>query len=231
MAMPRKIVAAKLVNNHLEAGIEELEREARLDRYNTSCIQELGCAATVLGQRAIADRAAQLLRAAPGEAFWAGIISNIELQTRVPERMRTIDAVAELEERHPKCSTGEIVERVRSRAVGEEHLALCLEDRVQDARQIAGAGLQLEEMGATLAVLGEFDAARNIASDPALETFRQQGVRFVLAIELFRWGRVDEAGVLLTELESTGLGAWERAHLALGLAGREPWVGYPYPDW
>ena len=110
-------------------------------------------------------------------------------------------------------------------------IALCLEGQFQEARSVAGSGVRLEEVGAALAVLGEFDAARSVASDPALEAFRQRGVRFVLVIELFRRGRVDEAGLLLAEFEFTGLGAWERVHLALGFAGRVPWGGYPFPDW
>jgi hypothetical protein len=89
----------------------------------------------------------------------------------------------------------------------------------------------LEEVGDTLAVLGEFDEALSIARDPALDKFRQRGVLFVLVIELFRRGRVEEAGAILGELESQGLGPWERIHLTLGFAGREPWGGYPYPDW
>jgi hypothetical protein len=231
MAMPSDSASAKLVGNHLQTGIEELEKAASGGRYNTLCIRALGCAAKVLGHQAIADRAVQLLRAAPDGAFWAGVITNIELPATVPERMRTVDPPAQLEDRHPPYRADELVERIRSCASTEKHFALCLEGRFQEARALAGSGVRLEELGDALAVLGEFDAARSVASDPALEAFRQQGVRFVLVIELFRRGRVDEAGALLAELESAGLGAWERVHLALGFAGREPWGGYPFPDW
>jgi hypothetical protein len=229
--MPADIASTKLVRNHLETGIAELEREARAGRYNTLCIRALGSAASVLGQREIADRAVRLLRAAPDRAFWAGMITNIELPATVPERMRTVEAVAELETRHPLYQEEELVGRIRLSAATERHFALCLEGRFQEARTLAGSGVRLEEVGDTLAVLGEFDAARNIASDLALEPSRQRGVRFVLVIELFRRGRVQEAGALLADLESAGIGVWERVHLALGFSGREPWGGYPYPDW
>lgn len=36
---------------------------------------------------------------------------------------------------------------------------------------------------------------------------------------------------LLAELEAAGLDPWTRIHLALGFGDREPWLGYPYPDW
>jgi hypothetical protein len=223
MAIPSGTAAVTLVRNHLEAGITELEREAGQGRYNTLCIRALGSAAQVLGQQGVADRTLELLRAAPDRAFWAGMITNIEIPGSVPDRMRAIEPPAELEDRHPTYRTDRLFERIRSCAVTEKHLALCLEGRCQDARVLAGSGLRLEEVGDTLAVLGEFDAARSIASDPALEPFRQQSVRFVLVIELFRRGMVEEAGALLAEVESAGLGAWERVHLALGFAGREPW--------
>lgn len=231
MAMPSDAASARLVRSHLEAGIAELERDASEGRYNTLCIRALSSAAKVLGQNEVADRAARLLRAAPDGAFWAGVMTNIELPVTVPERMRTVEPAAELEDRHPSYREDELIARIRLCAATEQHFALCLEGRFQEARALAGSGVRLEEVGDTLAVLGEFDAARSVASDPALEPFRQRGVLFVLVIELFRRGHVEEAGALLAELESAGLGAWERVHLALGFAGREPWGGYPYPDW
>jgi hypothetical protein len=42
---------------------------------------------------------------------------------------------------------------------------------------------------------------------------------------------LDDCKTLLAELEKSGIGAWDRVFLALGFAGREPWGGYPYPDW
>jgi hypothetical protein len=231
MAMPSDTVSAGLVRSHLQAGIEELERAASKGRYNTMCIGALGSAAKVLGQDAVADRAVRLLSAAPNAAFWAGAITNVELPATVPERMRTIDPADVLEKRHPPYHADELIERIRSCASTEKHFALCLGGRFQEARALAGSGIRLEEVGNALAVLGEIDAARRVASDPTLETFRRRGVRFVLVIELFRRGRVDEATSLLAEFESAGLGAWERVHLALGFAGREPWGGYPFPDW
>ncbi len=42
---------------------------------------------------------------------------------------------------------------------------------------------------------------------------------------------MEECQAALAELETSGLGAGERVHLALGFSGRVPWGGYPYPDW
>jgi hypothetical protein len=221
----------QLARHHLEAGIGALEKDAKGSRYNTMCIRAFAKAATVLRQRDCANRAIRLLRAAPDGAFLGGMITNIELPKTVPDGMRTVDMPEKLEEKHPPYREEDIVGRIRSCARTEEHFALCLEGRFQEARSKSGAGVRLEEIGDTLAVLGEFSAAISVARDPALDDFRQRGVLFVLVIELFRRGRVEESEAILAELESSGLDAWERIHLALGFAGREPWKGYPYPDW
>jgi hypothetical protein len=229
--MPLDSRAIPLAQSHLEAGIGELERDAEGGRYNTLCIRALAGAAVVLRQQDVVDRAIRLLRAAPDGAFWAGIITNIELPKTIPEGLRTVNTPEKLEEQHPPYREEDIVGRIRSYARTEEHFALCLEGRIQEARSRAKSGVRLEEVGDTLAVLGEFDAALSVARDPGLDDFRQRGVFMVLVIELYRRGHVEKAGAILAELESAGLGAWERIHLALGLAGREPWGGYPHPDW
>ncbi len=149
MAMSPDTVAARLVRSHLEAGIVELERDASEGRYNTMCIRAFGSAAKVLGQPEIADRALRFLHAAPDGAFLAGLLTNIELPETAPEWIRTLEPLAELEDRHPPYRQDELVERLRSDASSEKHLALCLEGRFQEARALAGTGIRLEEVGAT----------------------------------------------------------------------------------
>jgi hypothetical protein len=208
-----------------------LERKAEQAHYNTFCIRALASAAAVLEQNDIAERALRLLRAAPDGAFWEGMCANFELPKTVPEELRTINPPEKLEEQHPPYREKEIMDRIRSYARTEEHFALCLEGKFQEALSKAGSGVRLEEVGDTLAVLGEFDAALSVAREPRLDPFRQQGILLVLVIEFFRRARIEDSEKVLAGQESSGLGAWERIHLALGFASREPWGGYPYPDW
>lgn len=231
MPMPSDAGSTRLSKSLLEAAIKELEQEAGEGCFNTLCLRSVGSAALILGQQAIADRAHLLLRTAPDEALWAGAVTNMNFSAVVLERLRMAVTTSDVEERHPPCRVEEIIERIQSDSAREKHLALCLQGRFDEARDMARSGLCLEEVGEMLAVLGEFDAARRIAIDAGLEAFRQQGVEFVLVIELYRRGRVEEALSLLAVLESAGLGAWSRVHLALGFAGRESWGGYPFPDW
>lgn len=222
--------AIELAKHQLAASIYELESEAAGGRYNTFCIRSLANAAVILGQQDIAGRALHLLGAAPDDAFWAGAITNFDLPKTVPARLRTTEPSDELAKQHPAYCEETIVGRIRSYANHEEHFALCLSGEIQKARSKA-KGLQLQEVGATLAVLGDFDSALSVARDPALELFRQHGVLLVLVVEFFRRARFADANKILAELQAVGLGASDRVILALGLAGREPWGGYPYPDW
>jgi hypothetical protein len=158
------------------------------------------------------------------------MITNCKLPKTVPDRLRNVGTPDELEKRHPPYHEETIVGRIRSYSQAQGHFALCLEGNAQEAQSNA-TGLPLEEVGDTLAVLGDFDSAMLVARDSRLESFRQRGVLLVLVIEFFRRSRIHSCEAILNELESSGLSAWNRISLALGFAGREPWGGYPYPDW
>jgi len=220
-----------LAASHLESALHELESDARKGRYNIFCIRDLGNVAQAVGQNSLAKRAGLLLRDAPDEAFWAGAITNFPIPAMAPERLRSLATAEELTKLYPPFREEQTIQYIRSLAANERHIEICLEGRFHEARQIAGSGLKLEEVGSSLAVIGEFEAVRGIASDPALEPFRRRGVQLVLVIELFRRGLSDDAMLILAELERAGVGPWDRIHLATGIAGRLPWDGYPFPDW
>lgn len=220
--------------HHLQSALASLEASASDGMFDTMVLRSLAGVAQVLGQVQIAERARALLRTAPDEAFWANLITNIEPTKAGTERLRSMDSREQLEARYPLYVEDEIIEWIRRCARSEPHLALCLEGRVADAIAVAVAnadGRLLEEVGITMACLGEFDAAINIARDPALEAFRQGGVRYVMVFETHRRGRLEQSAAILAELASDRLSRWEHLQLALGFSGRVPWGGYPYPDW
>jgi hypothetical protein len=130
------------------------------------------------------------------------MITNLELPKTVPLTMRSVASPQKLEQMNPPYHEEVIMNRIQSSATTQEHFAL-----------------------------GDFDSTLSIARDSKLPPFRQKLVLVVLVIEMFRRGQFEGARELLAELESRGLGAWDRITLALGFVGREPWGGYPYPDW
>ena len=198
--------------------------------------------AKLLHEEKIAALAQHLLEAAPDVAFWVGMITNFKLPEVVPQRLRSIPPLEELERWHPPYRGEDILNRIRThgRTYGqpEPWVAPCLKGRYQEAYAQAHSELALQEVGSTLAVLGEFDAALRVARDPALWRGRQRHILLVLTIEFLRRGHTAESQAILAELElpwkTKPVGttwAWDRVDLALGFAGREAWGGYPYPDW
>lgn len=229
--MPDEELVKNLIDQQLSASILQLELNAKTGGLNMFSARNLADAARLLEREAIATRASRLLAEAPDEAFFAGAITNIDLPSKIPDAFRSVAPLERLEAKHPQYVEAEMRRRIEQNAETEEHFALCLKGRWQEARASAKEGVRLEEVGDTLAVLGQFDEALEISRDGALERFRQSGVLLVIAIELFRRGRLSESQAILDELGSSRFDAGIRVHLALAFAGREPWGGYPYPDW
>lgn len=200
-----------LIDDLLETAFPEFERAAQKGAASTR-IHFIGAAARVLGRTSVEARALRLLE-------------SIESRDAAPRRPTNAGPWWIWLQYIRPFVLERTIEQMRSAASRERPIALCLEGRFREAHVAAGSGRSLEDVGNALAVLGEFKAARRVGRDPVLAMDRRRDVRFVLAIELFRHGRADEALALLAELEPT-LDAWERVQLALGFGGWE-WLGYP----
>ena len=213
----------------LRACIEEIEEEDSPYRRNTIYLRALAGAAKLLDEHEIAAQALRVLRGVPDTDPWQGFLTNLDPPHVVPESLKTAPSMTELEEAHPLYQEDAIIGRIRAYAESAPHIALCLGGRIDEARSAAADDLAQAEVGATLAVFGEFDAALRVANDPTLPASRKTGISLVVAIESFRRERPSED--ILSELEPLEPDPWHRIALALGFAGREPWSGYPYPDW
>src|SRR5262249_18789911 len=154
----------------------------------------VGRVGRLLGEAGLVRRAEQLLREAPDDYFWAGVITNIPLPWTVPEGMRSVPALAEVERRHPGYSESVTLDRVRGDANSLPSLARCLEGRIEEACASAGGDLGIEEIAATLAILGDFDGAARVLRERALPPFRHNNVLLILAVERFHRNDVARAG-------------------------------------
>jgi hypothetical protein len=86
------------------------------------------------------------------------------------------------------------------------------------------------EVASTAAVLGDFGTVDQLLRDEDLRSSESCAVRLVLAIEYARFQLYSEAERVIASLTPPVQG-WKSVHLALGLAGRRPWAGYPYADY
>jgi hypothetical protein len=215
----------------LRAAVDSLEAIAAVGPVNTFSARALVRATLLLEEHDLAQRAVAILCQIPDRAFYAGLITNMELPNDFAERMKQVPTRDELERQHPVYGRDAKLAAIYQSAESSPHIRLCLEGSYEDAEAVAGNGVKLEEVGDTLAVLGEFDRAYALATGPKMEEFRRSGVLFVLVIELFLAGDLTWSRELLAKFEATGMDEGSRVHLALGFAGREPWRVYPYPDW
>jgi hypothetical protein len=221
--MHKDTIAAR---QQLRACADELDREHSVCRHDISYREMLGDVARLLNEREIDARVQRL---------WMGIrderrVGRLMISDVVPQCLKAApSATMQLEDLYPLYSEDVIMHRVRSHAASAPHIALWLNGCLEEARSAAATVRAREELGAISAVLGRFDAAREIARDAAPLIYRRLSIPLVLAIERFRRG--EEAAEAMRELEGAEITPWDRIALALGFAGREPWDGYPFADW
>ena len=166
MAMPPDALSARFVRSQLETGITSWKvvrnRAATICSTSVPWVAPPGC----LGNTKLRTVPLDFCKHSPMTHSGPGRSRTLNSRRPSPkgcalwERRRSW--------RTPPYRFDKMLDRIRSSASTEKHFALCLKGR-QEARTLAASGLHLEEVGDTLAVLGEFEAARSVASDPALE--------------------------------------------------------------
>jgi hypothetical protein len=205
-----------IVEKQLETAVVQLERAAETQHFNTLCISHTGGVCRLLGREDLARRAELLLQQAARQRLFVLPLASLE----------------ELEKRHAIYSPDVTLQYIRQNAVSEHTVEVCLNGLLvaDEARDLSG--YELEMAANTFAVLGKLEAAAFLArqeTDPA----RTLGMLSVLAIESWRCHQIENAEALVDEIDVklSGPDPWMRSILALGLSGREPWAGYPYPDY
>jgi hypothetical protein len=219
------------ISKQLRLAVQQLEVDFDEGRLNTFSLRSLGDAAVMLDQTDVAERVRYLLDRTPDELFFAGMLTNFALPSTAPKSMRELSSKELAEKKRPSFNRDAFVARLWAMAATENHIKYVLEGKIDQAVAAAKCDRELEEVPLTMVVLGDFENALSVAEKAPLEPFRRESVRFVMLMELALRGRHEESAKLLADFESTGFYAGARIQLALAIGGREPWAGYPYPDW
>ena len=199
-----------------EQAVVQLESDAKQGRYAPPRTKFGGGVARLLGREDIAQRCIKMLGDAPEASFWNGILTNIALPDIVPLEMRSLPSPTELDDAFPPYSDSHVVAFIRQNAESERHLSLALERRYKEAFDQATSDVQVQEIALTQAVLGDMEAAMDSAASRVSSEHRQFGVLFVLTVELFRRGRVEEAQRQLAALDTARLNAWSAGAVGIG---------------
>jgi hypothetical protein len=217
----------------LASVIDALKASAAAGKVNTSVVRFAGHACVVLGFSELAKRASRILELVPGDKFFAGAIMNFTPDTEAIRRSRRLSDVDVVEREFPPFQRSDVEAAARS----QEETRLAWERQYDKALAIARANPRqppetsmVAEIAATAAVLGDFGISEELLGDDALRSGEAYAVRIVLAIEYARGERRSEAERVVTGLKPP-VQDWWGICLALGLAGRRPWAGYPYADY
>lgn len=181
-------------------------------------------AARLLGFEALAARGDALLRDRSGSDLLRGALTNIRLADEAKPTPLSRRALDELERAYPPFCDSYVPDLL---STGGDHLRPCLQRDYEAA--LAAAKCELEEFEVVLAqlLLGDLgEARRSFGRFPS----RKENLQVVLAIELHRRNRFDEAEAVCSALLDHEP-VWTPIHLALGISGRVPWSRYPLPDY
>lgn len=205
------------LNGLLEEAINELERDATNNQFDSICIQQFANISRLINRDDLVPRIVAVWENAIDFTKRPDVFRNLQLD-------KPVDKIIQYLPTYPKDTLPVTT------TTSELHISLCLQRRYYEARQFAKNELALEDIAATQIVMGDFDAAKETLQMIKTRTSARD-LQIVFIVELFRRDRNDEAESLLNELRKNGLRLWEYIHLAYGLAGHEPWGGYPYFDY
>jgi hypothetical protein len=214
----------------ISAAALDLEGQAAAKRMNHFVAKLLGAIANALDYREIADRVQSLLMALTAEDFFKASITNIDLHrlsANELDRLRQIEPLESFNRTHPVYVRNQAVPDVQRFASALDHLKPCLNGDVATAVAIANSELEFEDIADTLAALGKYEEAIALVDCHVASEDRRRSVRHVVLLEKCRRFAPD----FLEEIGRSDLKDFDRLTVILALAGRRPWVGYPFSDY
>jgi hypothetical protein len=223
-----------LIDEQLESLVRELTAVPPRSSIGLGRFAEASGLCALFGRPDLAARLADVLSDAPAVDLFKHAITNIDPATVNVDAFRRPRSAVEVERAHPPCSHEALIGQLRTQAEGDaaseeprHHLALCLTGDVDGAMRAARGELALEEVAATLVVLGQPERATALIDAQPVSDYRRQAIRFVILAEACR-RRLLGFAPAVRATESRG---HSRVPVILALAGRLPWAGYPFSDW
>jgi hypothetical protein len=200
-------------------------------RQNRSCNTLLARYASDVSQALdlpdLTSRFAKLLRKSKWEGFFGGMITNARLPWFVPKRMRQLTSIEKINEDYP-LFCDDFASETFTKYYPE--MLPCIVNGFDSLLGDASTEVAIEEIALSQVLLRQYDdglaTARRLT-----ESHRRNNVRFVTAIEQYRFDRIDDAEAMKESLDDGTLSGWGAAQFAMGVCNRVPWCPYPYPDY
>ena len=214
----------------LEQGTRSLEAtSASTGRVNLAAARAVGDASLLLGHSGLAKRCERFLRGASAQSFWAGVITNVDVNREsVPDAARSLTPIDQIQRNHPTFSENYSTD-VMTAGMGD-HIGPCAVRDYGTAFENAGPNeFRWHEVVAAQAVNGDMSLALPKLDDVNSRLLRRH-LQLVFAIESFRRGNVTVGSKMHSQLETANMDEWTATHLAVGVANRVPWLCYPFAD-
>lgn len=215
------------INHQLEQVVAELEAALAQGRPDFFLVRRAGGIAGLLDRPDLVSRLETVMSHLTVEDVFRAAITNLDEHEREVRatRLFRFESPEEISRQHPECDDASIIDRMKAQA--DVHVLMCLKGDVHGATETATSKLALEDIGCTLAAMGQFERATAFIDSQAVEDTSRAAVRHVILLEKCRRGHAGIVEVIqLANLQGEG-----RLRVVLALAGRLPWVGYPYSDW
>lgn len=218
----------------LEEGARLLEADAAIGRANLMIARGIGTLALLLDLASAARLVNDILATSTVEQHFGGCLTNIALPNEVPTALRELPTLDEVVRQYPMWTLSQNRQFVEIVAREDEFVRLAAEGRFDEAWKAAGGdGVRALRTAVTQAIFGDAIGALHRINSLPNEEADLRGGRLVCAIELARIGQLDACQEIVESLIGLKCDAarqWDLLSLSRGIAGYEPWGGYPYSD-
>lgn len=220
----------ELASNLIECATQSIEKQyTSTGGVNVSAVRMVGDASLLLGFTDFASRCEHFLQIASPDAFWHGVITNIQVdRSTISDMARKLTPIEQLERDHPTFPRN-YAETVLTAGMGD-HIGPCWNCDYELAFSNAGTNeFQWHEVVVSQALNGDVSLA--LTKLPNIENpMIRKHVQLVVAIESYRRGDATTGSQMYHLLQGEGIYEHDAAHLALGITNRVPWICYPFAD-
>jgi hypothetical protein len=213
------------IDHEIEIAVAELEPAISNRRANLFVVKMAGGVAALVGRHDLFTRLEVAISHLTDRDLLRGAITNIDVSTLDTPRRLRLPTLEEMARNHPLCDDDFLIGQIK--AQDDPWIQLCLQGEMDAAVRVAESSLALDDIACTLAATNQFDRATAFIDAQSVTDNVKAHVRFVILLETCRRQLPGFAEAILQARRQD----YERLHVVLALAGRLPWIGYPYPDW
>ena len=214
-----------LIDQELENAVGALEVAKKQGAANLMLARAAGGVAELCDRPDLVSRIREIVAGFTIADLLGGAITNIDLNESTANRQIELFSGTEANRQHPLADDAFVIEHARSH--GGDYVRLCFAGDVAAAERAANDAFGFECIAFALVLMNQPDqASAFIRTHPVRDT-TESGLQLITLLEQCRRASPGfERAIGQVALEG-----WHQLHVVLALAGRLPWLGYPFADY